>query len=226
MRRSQSISRMSGGENSLSLCKIVEHAQTRFGLDLRPQLFAPRLVDAHPEARLRNAQDRLAAAAHQEHEGRGDRHAAAAVPGDAVAPLGGRMEMLGGGDRLLEGRRIFDPVLLEQVHARREQFDRAVDRHAELLAAPRAHRPDGGVEVERGEAGGLDVVVERNDELFLHRLAEPRRIDRDDVVFRNRRASAFSISRSCSCGSLRRSKFLREAMLLRKSAHMLRIDRK
>ena len=168
----------------------------------------------------------LAAAAHQKHEGRGDRHAAPAVPGDAVAPLGGRVEMLGGGDRLLEGRRIFDLVLLEQVRARREQFDRAIDRDAELLAAPRPHRPDGGVEVERGEAGGLDMVVERDDELLLHRLAEPGRVDRDDVVFRNRRRRRSRPAARAAAAACADRKFLREAMLLRKSAHMLRIDRK
>src|SRR5580698_4018518 len=37
---------------------------------------------------------------------------------------------------------------------------------------------------------------------------------------------AFSTSRLCNWGSFRRSKFLRDAMLLRKSAHMLRIDKK
>lgn len=36
----------------------------------------------------------------------------------------------------------------------------------------------------------------------------------------------FSITRSCNCGNFLRSKFLRAAMLLRKSAHMLRIDKK
>ena len=57
----------------------------------------------------------LAAAAHQKHESRGDRHAAGAIPGDAKASLGGRMEMFGGGDSLFEGRRIFDLVFFEQV---------------------------------------------------------------------------------------------------------------
>ena len=174
---------MSGGENSFSSMQIVEHAQARFRLDLRPQLLALRLVNAHSKAGLRDMQDRLAAAAHQKHESRGDRHAAGAIPGDAIASLGGRMEMFGGGDSLLEGRRIFDLVLFEQVCARREQFDRAIDWNAELLAAPRPHRPNRRVEVERREAGGLDMLVERDDQLLLHRLAEPGRVDCDDVVF-------------------------------------------
>src|ERR1700722_4218179 len=142
-------------------------------------------TNADPHAGLRNMQDTLAAAAHQKHESRGDRHATPAIPGDAIASLRGRMEMFGGGDRLLEGRRIFDLILVKQVCTRREQFDRAIDWNAKLLATPRSHRPNGRVEVERGEAGGFDMFVERNDQLLLHRLAEPRRVNRDDVVFRN-----------------------------------------
>ena len=43
MRRSQSISRMSGGETQL--VQIVEHAKAHVRLDLCPKLFAPRLIE-------------------------------------------------------------------------------------------------------------------------------------------------------------------------------------
>ena len=90
--------------------------------------------------------------------------------------------MLGGCNRPFEGRRVVDPVLFEQVLSDREKLDGAVDRNPELLAAPRPHRPDGGVKIERRKRCGLDVTVERDDEALLHRLAEPGGVDGDDVV--------------------------------------------
>src|SRR5579863_545389 len=64
------------------LVQIIEYAHARVGLNLRPQLFALRLIDAQTKASLRDSQDGFAATTHQKHEGRGDRHAAPAVPRD------------------------------------------------------------------------------------------------------------------------------------------------
>src|SRR6516162_4004773 len=101
--------------------QIIEYAQAGVGLYLRPQLVALRLVDTQSKAGLRDSQDRLAAATHQKHEGRRDRHAAPAVPSDAIPVPSGRVEVFSSGDSLFESRRIFDPVLFEQVRPRGEQ---------------------------------------------------------------------------------------------------------
>lgn len=63
------------------------------------------------------------------------------------------------GYRFVEGGRKFDAVAGEEIGARGEQLDGAVDRHTILLAAPGSHRPDRGMEVERGEIEEFSMNV-------------------------------------------------------------------
>src|SRR5215475_489453 len=97
---------------------------------------------------LWNSQDRLAAASHQEHKRGGDRHSPSAVPRNAVALLGGRVEMLRRRNRLLKGSRIFVPILFEQILTYRQKLNGAVDRDTEMLTNPGTHRPNGRMKVE------------------------------------------------------------------------------
>src|SRR5665213_3894389 len=50
------------------------------------------------------------------------------------------------------------------------------------MIAPASHRPDRWVEVLWRDRGFLDELIERSEEILLHHLADPRRIDRNDVV--------------------------------------------
>src|SRR5579872_3150399 len=151
--------------------QIIENAQPRIRLDLRTELIAARMIDAHAESGLGNMQYRFAAASHQEHECRRNRHPARAIPSDAILTFRWRVEVFGRRDRFSEGRGVFNLFPFEKVASRRQQFDRAVDWNSVLLPSPGPHGPNRGMKVERRDCCRLYVRIERNDEAFIDRFA-------------------------------------------------------
>ena len=140
--------------------------------------------------------------------------------------LGGRMERPSRRDHLVEGAGWRQTGPIEQVSARGQNFDRDVDRHPILALLPHPGAPDDGMEIL-----ALDVVRPR--EATDRVQSAPRAANsasqgtlRVTTSNSDTGAAALATSRACRSGSTHISKSRRDARLLRKSTHMLRIEAK
>jgi hypothetical protein len=123
------------------------------------------------------------AAAEQKQKTRGDRHASRGIPYDAVTPMRRRMQRATRRDYLVESARLREARVVEKITANGEGFNRAVDRHAELLSSPLAAGPKAIVEVVGLDPGYGELVADGTDQTSAREFANPGKVDRDHIIF-------------------------------------------
>src|SRR4029079_8626321 len=115
---------------------VVERRTACFRLNERDQVLRFGPLEGEGLPNLAKRDDRASARTHEEHDTVRASHAALTVPDDTETSFGGLVEGAPAVDHLIEGSGVVEPFVGEQILARGENVDRAIDWRAIFRAVP------------------------------------------------------------------------------------------